>query len=569
VLSIKSENMLKNLNLRAKVLMILIFISLLTAGVVGTIAFTLGTNTLKEESYQKLTAIREMKANQIENYFNLIYDQVQSFSESRTIIESTYEFKKGFDDVIAETNYTSKQLREIDSALQSYYQLNFLDQLYYQDSVVNYFSIPQKELEKGKSLWLNTAGSSGDKRDNVFPHLNPGTFSQDVKILGSSTVSSLAQHIIDRFKDEGAEGRIEYISTGTSDGIEQLISDKDVALVGTSHALTVDELALFTNSGEEPASFRIGTDAIVVVISQKNKFLYDLSIEELRLAFTTAEKWSDINENWPDEPISRFIPSEGSGSYTTFSNIVLDGDQNSLINSQNIMEIIDGTKMKEAILNDPYTIAFYSYNYFDHDENLRIISIDGVNLDNISVRRDMYPLKRSLFMVTTVNLLSENQHVAHLINYFLNSVAEEIGVSLEKTQYWPQHTNHRVLQYHYLVRNPNQVGEKGELMSSGLDFSYDNAHRKYHPIIKNYLDRFGFYDIFLVDADSGHIIYSVSKEVDFGTDLLRGPYSNTNIAEVYRKVVNNPAHGVVCFEDFAAYPPSYNALCLIYWHINF
>src|SRR5210317_408669 len=118
--------MLKNLKLRAKVLIILIFISFLTAGVVGTIALTLGTSTLEEESYRNLTAIREMKANQIENYFNLIYDQVRSFSESRTIIESTHEFKKGFDNVIAETNYTTKQLREIDSALQCYYQLNFL-----------------------------------------------------------------------------------------------------------------------------------------------------------------------------------------------------------------------------------------------------------------------------------------------------------------------------------------------------------------------------------------------------------------------------------------------------------
>jgi len=54
--------MLNKLKLQAKILLILLFISLAAAGIVGIISLTLASTTLKEESFNKLTAIRDMKA---------------------------------------------------------------------------------------------------------------------------------------------------------------------------------------------------------------------------------------------------------------------------------------------------------------------------------------------------------------------------------------------------------------------------------------------------------------------------------------------------------------------------
>ncbi|RLE02695.1 MAG: hypothetical protein DRJ13_05295 [Bacteroidetes bacterium] len=73
------------------------------------------------------------------------------------------------------------------------------------------------------------------------------------------------------------------------------------------------------------------------------------------------------------------------------------------------------------------------------------------------------------------------------------------------------------------------------------------------------MDRFGYYNIFLISADSGHIIYSVSKEVDFATDITHGPFKNTGIADVFRKVMNNGERDCIYLEDFSPYQPSYNA----------
>jgi methyl-accepting chemotaxis protein len=115
------------------------------------------------------------------------------------------------------------------------------------------------------------------------------------------------------------------------------------------------------------------------------------------------------------------------------------------------------------------------------------------------------------------------------------------------------------LQYSYIVANPFDVGAKHQLNRSEFSNTYSDVHAIYHPIIKSYLEKFGYYDIFLVAPDTGHIVYSVFKEVDFGTSLLRGPYRDTNFAQAFRAARQSGTSDFVKLKDFKPYPPSYNA----------
>jgi methyl-accepting chemotaxis protein len=60
-----------------------------------------------------------------------------------------------------------------------------------------------------------------------------------------------------------------------------------------------------------------------------------------------------------------------------------------------------------------------------------------------------------------------------------------------------------VLQSRYLVNNPNPVGSKDDLISAGID-RYDAAHARYHEVFRDFLDEFGYYDIFLVEPEARH-----------------------------------------------------------------
>ena len=114
------------------------------------------------------------------------------------------------------------------------------------------------------------------------------------------------------------------------------------------------------------------------------------------------------------------------------------------------------------------------------------------------------------------------------------------------------------LQYQYIAANPNPLGNKHKLDAADDSSSYSRAHGKYHRHIRNFLEAFGYYDIFLVNPDTGHIVYSVFKELDYATSLIDGPYADSGIARVFRAAnsANNP--GFVALDDFKPYLPSYN-----------
>lgn len=117
----------------------------------------------------------------------------------------------------------------------------------------------------------------------------------------------------------------------------------------------------------------------------------------------------------------------------------------------------------------------------------------------------------------------------------------------------------KYLQFEYISNNKNPLGEKHKLFMIEDKSTYAKEHKYYHQFYKNYLENFGYYDIFLVDNETGRIVYSVFKEIDYATSIKDGPLKDTGIAEVWRKAKAAKKAGEVFFTDMAKYYPSYDA----------
>jgi methyl-accepting chemotaxis protein len=124
---------------------------------------------------------------------------------------------------------------------------------------------------------------------------------------------------------------------------------------------------------------------------------------------------------------------------------------------------------------------------------------------------------------------------------------------------WPADPRSQRLQHHYLAANPFPIGEKYQLDRSPDSSRYADVHANYHPFLRDFSKRFGFYDLLLVDVKSGYIVYSVEKEIDFATSLVDGPYRDSNIAEVFSEARLSNNANFVRMVDFASYMPSYGA----------
>ena len=124
--------------------------------------------------------------------------------------------------------------------------------------------------------------------------------------------------------------------------------------------------------------------------------------------------------------------------------------------------------------------------------------------------------------------------------------------------YTPTESAAKYLQYYYLVTNPNPVGKKHLLNDAGDGSKYSKVHSLYHPIFHKIVEKFGYYDMFLIDS-KGAIVYSVFKETDFGTNLNTGPYNETNLAKAATIIRQAKGREYIKIEDFQPYSPSYGA----------
>uniref|UniRef100_B8HPQ6 Adenylate/guanylate cyclase with integral membrane sensor n=1 Tax=Cyanothece sp. (strain PCC 7425 / ATCC 29141) TaxID=395961 RepID=B8HPQ6_CYAP4 len=142
---------------------------------------------------------------------------------------------------------------------------------------------------------------------------------------------------------------------------------------------------------------------------------------------------------------------------------------------------------------------------------------------------------------------------------FLPRLSKHIDGTPIFATYRPTSPESRFLQYQYIAHNPNPVGEKDDLLQPKDGSNYSKVHALYHPFFRNLVQRLGYEDLFLIDAETGDVIYSVKKETDFASNLYTGPYRDSNLAAVVKEVRNNPDRGAIQLVDFQFYRPSYNA----------
>lgn len=106
--------------------------------------------------------------------------------------------------------------------------------------------------------------------------------------------------------------------------------------------------------------------------------------------------------------------------------------------------------------------------------------------------------------------------------------------------YLPRTNSGARLQVEYIVDNPNPAGERylletrsqSVVPTDALD-EYDAAHREYHSSFVRLMDETQLYDIFLIDAVTGDVVYTVQKEPDLGTNLIDGPYQSSALAKAF------------------------------------
>ena len=256
----------------------------------------------------------------------------------------------------------------------------------------------------------------------------PDAVSGDIVVAGSSTVFPLAERMIERFGEEGFDGNATYDSIGSGAGFERFCVAGESDISGASRAIKDSEVESCKAIGRTPIEFRVGTDALSVVVSKDNTFVTDVTTEELALIFGTATNWSDVRPEWPNEPIQRFIPGTDSGTFDYFVEHVFDKDNSIILAASNTQLSEDDNVLVQGVEGSPYSIGFFGYAYYEENaDKLNVLSVDGVAPSQATVDDNSYPLSRPLFLYSDATILKDKPQAAAFIYFFLTNVNNEIG----------------------------------------------------------------------------------------------------------------------------------------------
>ncbi|MDY6937887.1 MAG: substrate-binding domain-containing protein [Cyanobacteriota bacterium] len=268
------------------------------------------------------------------------------------------------------------------------------------------------------------------KGEIELPRVDPLEVEGNLSMAGSSTVFPLSRAISDRFIEYGYAGLIQLNSIGSGGGFELFCEEGTTDISNASRPIKDEEIQACGEIGRSPIEFRVGTDALAVVVNLGNRFATDVTKEELAALFT-ARKWSDVNPNWPDEDIERFVPGEDSGTFDFFVEEVLDEDASQLLNAPNTEFSEDDEYIKLSVETNSNAIGFMGYAYYAQDaDKMKILSLEFIRPSAEAIEEGNYILSRPLLIYSDANIIRNKPQVGDFIAFFLNNVnqiIEEVG----------------------------------------------------------------------------------------------------------------------------------------------
>lgn len=273
----------------------------------------------------------------------------------------------------------------------------------------------------------------------VLAEVDPLTVEGDIVTAGSSTVFPLTEAVAEQFIDEGYAGSLTIDSIGSGAGFERFCVAGETDIANASRAIRDTEIESCAAIGREVLEFRVGTDALAIVVSPENDWVSDVTVEQLAMIFSTqTTNWSDVDPSWPAEPIQRFSPGTDSGTYDYFVEAVMDEifvtsdadegkGEEELLSSANLQLSEDDNVLVQGVEGNKYAIGYFGYAYYEENaELLKVLNVDSVAPEAATVNDGTYPLSRPLFIYSAGNVVAEKPQVGSFISYYLQNVGDVV-----------------------------------------------------------------------------------------------------------------------------------------------
>ncbi|OBB81285.1 cyclase [Mycobacterium colombiense] len=135
----------------------------------------------------------------------------------------------------------------------------------------------------------------------------------------------------------------------------------------------------------------------------------------------------------------------------------------------------------------------------------------------------------------------------------IKPLERDTGTKLALDAVLPSNNSQRYLQAHYTVAaHGSSNGSAPDDAGDGSAWSAANA--RFNDYFREIATRFEYRDALLLDTH-GNVVYTVRKSASLGTNVLTGPYRQSNLRGAYEKAMAANSVNFVWITDFQPYQP--------------
>ncbi|OBH86227.1 adenylate/guanylate cyclase domain-containing protein [Mycobacterium scrofulaceum] len=144
-----------------------------------------------------------------------------------------------------------------------------------------------------------------------------------------------------------------------------------------------------------------------------------------------------------------------------------------------------------------------------------------------------------------------------IVNYYDDNMIKPIkritGEDLDRNAILPSSNAQKYLQAYYTAPY-RSISEARKVDDAGDGSAWSAANARYGFYMREIVTRFEYPDALLLDMQ-GNVVYSVNKGPDLGTNILTGPYRESNLRDAYQKALRSNDLSFVWITDFQPYQP--------------
>ena len=256
----------------------------------------------------------------------------------------------------------------------------------------------------------------------------------NVAIDGSSTVFLISAAAAERAKKElGID--VAVASSGTGGGMKKFCAG-EIDIAGASRPIKTSEAEACKKAGIDFIELPVAYDGLAVVVNQKNTWVDHLTVDELKKMWApeaqgTIEKWSQIRDGWPDQPLRLHGAGTDSGTYDYFTQAIV-GKEHSSRGDYRASE--DDNVLVQGVSGDENALGFFGYAYYaENKDKLKVVPIEDGKADDgagpitptaQTIADGTYqPLSRPIFIYVSTKAAAK-PHVDRFVTFYLANAAD-------------------------------------------------------------------------------------------------------------------------------------------------